>query len=52
MILKEVCIENIINLVNVIEVGVNWVEFCDNLVEGGIFVSYGIVKYVVKICYE
>ncbi len=41
MILKEVCIENTTNLVNVIEAGANRVELCDNLAEGGTSVSYG-----------
>lgn len=52
MILKEVCIENTTNLVNVIEAGANRVELCDNLVEGGTSVSYGVAKHVVKICHE
>lgn len=52
MVLKEACIENITNLVNVIEAGANRVELCDNLAEGGTSVSYGIAKHVVKICHE
>lgn len=52
MILKEACIENTTNLVNVIEAGANRVELCDNLAEGGTSVSYGIAKHVVKICHE
>ncbi|MBC1568563.1 copper homeostasis protein CutC [Listeria sp. FSL L7-1425] len=52
MILKEACIENTTNLAKVIAAGTNRVELCDNLAEGGTSVSYGVAKYVVKICHE
>ncbi|MBC1571695.1 copper homeostasis protein CutC [Listeria sp. FSL L7-1426] len=52
MILKEACIENTTNLAKVIAAGANRVELCDNLAEGGTSVSYGVAKYVVKICHE
>lgn len=52
MVLKEACIENTTNLAKVIAAGANRVELCDNLAEGGTSVSYGIAKYVVRVCHE
>lgn len=51
MIIKEVCLENNINLEKAIQLGADRIELCDNLAEGGTSVSYGVAKYVTKLCH-
>lgn len=46
MILREFCVENLIDLIRLDKVIILCVEFCDNFVVGGIIFSYGVIKEV------
>lgn len=52
MVIREACIENYSDLEEKLAKGIERVELCDNLAEGGTGATFGVAKYVTQLCHE